>query len=66
MNVEIGTEAAQFLFWEHIYGIFVAVYYKGHLQSLVASSQCPEEAYWSSIAGYGEIPTNKGAVIFLF
>jgi hypothetical protein len=25
MNVEFWTEAAQFLFWEHINGIFVAV-----------------------------------------
>jgi hypothetical protein len=26
MNVEIGTEVAQILFWVHINGIFVAVY----------------------------------------
>jgi hypothetical protein len=26
INVKIGTEAAQFLFWEHINGIFVAMW----------------------------------------
>ncbi len=34
MNVEIRTEAAQFLLWEYINGIFVAVYKPGRLGEL--------------------------------
>jgi hypothetical protein len=33
MNGEIGTEAAPFLFWEYVNGIFVAVYHLVRLSS---------------------------------
>jgi hypothetical protein len=47
MNVEIGTEATQFLFWEYINGIFVTVRREGR-------------GFGSQARG--QIPTMKGSI----
>ncbi len=50
MNVKIGTEATQFLFWEHINGIFVAVrLYKPPLKNTVRKTQMLEERLFSVV-----------------
>ncbi len=49
MNVEIETEAAQFLFWEHINGIFVAVHLTTTHHPLITTGTFPGFSIWYSL-----------------
>jgi hypothetical protein len=43
MNLEIGTEAAQFLFWEYLFQIFGIVSLQCSLKNLFLGEFCPVE-----------------------
>jgi hypothetical protein len=57
MNVEIRTEAPQFLIWEYINGIFVTVrgcHNNGHCVNLMKDDTTRETVFWTNArAGAG-------------